>query len=109
MKKTMTPRTTLAPDFAKVLNRLHYLLEVILLCGRWNVAYSLSLRNLEDMMAERDICVDHSTVRRWVIKRVPLFERTFRKHKRPAGKSWCVDETYIEVKGSWTFFYRAVD
>ena len=56
----MTPRTTLAPDIAKVLKRLHYPLEVILLCVRWYVAYSLSLRNLEEMMAERDICVDHS-------------------------------------------------
>src|ERR1700683_2994993 len=88
MKKTMTPRTTLAPDIAKVLKWLHYPLEVILLCVRWYVAYSLSLRNLEEMMAERDICVDHSTVHRWVIKVVPLFEKTFRKHKRPVGKSW---------------------
>ena len=57
MKKTMTPRTTLAPDIAKVLKRLHYPLEVMLLCVRWYVAYSLSLRNLEEMMAERDICL----------------------------------------------------
>ena len=108
MKKTMTPRTTLAPDIAKVLKRLHYPLEVILLCVRWYVAYSLSFRNLEEMMAERDIC-DHSTVHRWVIKVVPLFEKTFRKHKRPVGKSWHVDQTYIKVKGSWKYLYRAVD
>lgn len=109
MKKTMTPRTTLAPDIAKVLKRLHYPLEVTLLCVRWYRAYSLSLRNLEEMMAERDICVDHSTVHRWVIKVVPLFEKTFRKHKRPVGKSWRVDETYIKVKGSWKYLYRAAD
>jgi transposase-like protein len=109
MKKTMTPQTTLAPDIAKVLKRLHYPLEVILLCVRWYVAYSLSLRNLEEMMAERDICVDHSTVHRWVIKVVPLFEKTFRKHKRPVGKSWRVDETHIKVKGSWKYLYREVD
>jgi len=94
---------------AKVLKRLHYPLEVILLCVRWYVAYSLSFRNLEEMMAERDICVDHSTVHRWVIKVVPLIEKTFRKHKRPVGKSWHVDETYIKVKGSWKYLYRAVD
>ncbi|MCX4147917.1 IS6 family transposase [Paraburkholderia madseniana] len=105
----MTPRTTLAPDIAKVLKRLHYPLEVILLCVRWYVAYSLSFRNLEEMMAERDICVDHSTVHRWVIKVVPLLKKTFRKHKRPVGKSWHVDETYIKVKGSWKYLYRAVD
>jgi len=109
MKKTLTPRTTLAPGIAKVLKRLHYPLEVILLCVRWYVAYSLSLRNLEEMMAERDIGVDHSTVHRWVIKLVPLFEKTFRNHKRPVGKSWRVDETYIKVKGSWKYLYRAVD
>jgi len=50
----------------------------MLLCVRWYVAYSLSLRNLEEMMAERGIEVDHSTVHRWVIKLVPLFEKTFR-------------------------------
>jgi putative transposase len=61
------------------------------------------------MMAERDIGVDHSTVHRWVIKLVPLFEKTFRKHKRPVGKSWRVDETYIKVKGSWKYLYRAAD
>ncbi|MBU7442604.1 IS6 family transposase [Paraburkholderia fungorum] len=97
------------PGIAKVLKRLHYPLEVILLCVRWYVAYSLSLRNLEEMMAERNIGVDHSTVHRWVIKVVPLFEKTFRKLKRPVGKSWRVDETYIKVKGSWKYLYRAVD
>jgi putative transposase len=109
MNKILTPRTTLAPGIAKVLKRLHDPLEVILLCVRWYVAYSLSLRNLEEMMAERDIGVDHSTVHRWVVKVVPLFEKTFRKHKRPVGKSWRGDETYIKVKGSWKYLYRAVD
>jgi transposase-like protein len=61
------------------------------------------------MMAERAIGVDHSTVHRWVIKLGPLFKKTFRKHKRPVGKSWRVDETYIKVKGSWKYLYRAVD
>ena len=109
MKKTTTPRKPLAAGLAKVLRRLHYPLDVMLLCVRWYVAYSLSLRNLEEMMAERDIGVDHSTVHRWVIKLVPLFEKTFRKHKRPVGKSWRMDETYIKVKGSWKYLYRAVD
>ena len=92
MKKTATPRTALAAGVAKVLQRLHYPLDVMLLCVRWYVAYSLSLRNLEEMMAERAIGVDHSTVHRWVIKLVPLFEKTFRKHKRPVGKSWRMDD-----------------
>ena len=109
MKKTTTPRKPLAAGLAKVLRRLHYPLDVMLLCVRWYVAYSLSLRDLEEMMAERNIGVDHSTAHRWVIKLVPLFEKTFRKHKRPVGKSWRMDETYIKVKGSWKYLYRAVD
>ncbi|MGF6870927.1 putative transposase [Paraburkholderia sp. MM5477-R1] len=104
-----TPRTTLPPGIAKVLKRLHYPLDVILLCVRWYVAYSLSLRNLEEMMAERGFEVDHSSVHRWVIKLVPLFEKAFRKHKRPVGKSWRMDESYIKVRGQWKYLYRAVD
>src|SRR6478609_3737321 len=109
MAKTKTPRKTLPTGIGKVLKRLHYPLDVMLLCVRWYVAYSLSLRNLEEMMAERGIEVDHSTVHRWVIKLVPLFEKAFRRHKRPVGKSWRVDETYIKVRGQWKYLYRAVD
>ena len=100
---------TLPPEVAKVLKRLHYPLDVILLCVRWYVAYSLSLRNLEEMMAERGFEVDHSSVHRWVIKLVPLFEKAFRRHKRPVGKSWRMDETYVKVRGQWKYLYRAVD
>jgi putative transposase len=78
---------------ARVLKRLHYPLEVILACVRWYVAYPLSLRHLEEMMAERGIAVDHSKVHRWVIKLVPLLEKAFRRHKRPVGKSWRMDES----------------
>src|ERR1700704_1589065 len=109
MKKAQTPRKTLAPGIARVLKRLHYPFDVMLLCVRWYVAYSLSLRNLEERMAERGIAFDHSTVHRWVIKLVPLFEKTFRRHKRPVGKSWRMDETYVKVKGQWKYLYRAVD
>jgi transposase-like protein len=107
--KTKIDRKTLPAGIAKVLKRLHYPLDVILLSVRWYVAYSLSLRNLEEMIAERGFEVDHSTVHRWVIKLVPLFEKAFRKHKRPVGKSWRMDETYIKVKGGWKYLYRAVD
>ena len=93
MKKTETPRKTLAAGIARVLKRLHYPLDVMLLCVRWYIAYSLSLRNFAEVMAERGIEVDHSTVHRWVIKLVPLFEKTFRKYKQPVGKSWRMDES----------------
>ena len=109
MAKTKSPRKTLPAGIGKVLKRLHYPLDVILLCVRWYVAYSLSLRNLEEMMAERGIEVDHSSVHRWVIKLLPVFEKAFRKRKRPVGKSWRVDETYVKVKGQWKYLYRAVD
>lgn len=108
-KLAKTPRTNLPAGVAKVLKRLHHPLDVILLCVRWYVAYSLSLRNLEEMMAERGVEVDHSTVHRWVIKLLPLFEKAFRRRQRPVGNSWRMDETYILVKGQWKYLYRAVD
>ncbi|MGF6408380.1 hypothetical protein OKW37_000050 [Paraburkholderia sp. MM5482-R2] len=86
--------TTLNPALARVLKRLHYPLDVILTCVRWYVAYPLSLRHLEEMMAERGISVDHSTVHRWAIKVLPVLEKTFRRHKKTVGRSWRMDETY---------------
>ncbi|KJK23999.1 integrase [Burkholderiaceae bacterium 16] len=100
---------TLNPAVAKVLKRLHHPLEVMLTCVRWYVAYPLSLRHLEEMMAERGISVDHSTVHRWALKLLPVLEKAFRRHKRAVGRSWRMDETYIKVKGEWKYLYRAVD
>jgi putative transposase len=99
----------LNPAVARVLKRLHYPLDVMLMCVRWYVAYGLSVRNLEEMMAERGIQVDHSTVHRWAIKLLSVLEKAFRHHKRPVGRSWRVDETYIKVNGHWKYLYRAVD
>jgi putative transposase len=100
---------TLNPTVARVLKRLHYPLDVILMCVRWYVSYSLSLRNLEEMMAERGMTVDHSTLHRWAIKLLPVLEKAFGCRKRPIGKIWRMDETYIKVKGEWKYLYRAVD
>jgi len=74
-----------------------------------NWAYPLSLRHLEEMMAERGVSVDHSTVHRWAIKLLPVLEKAFRRRKRPVGKSCRMDETYIRIKGEWRYLYRAVD
>ncbi|WP_096349236.1 IS6 family transposase [Robbsia andropogonis] len=94
---------------SKVFKRLHYPLDVMLLCVRWYVAYPLSLRQLEEMMAERGIAVDHSTVHLWAIKLLLLLEKAFRRCKRTVGRSWRMDETYIRIGGEWRYLYRAVD
>ena len=84
--------------------------EIILLCVRWYLAYSLSYRNLKEMMAERGVTVDPSNIYRWVQKFTPKLEAAFRKgRKPPVGKSWRMDETYIKIKGKWRYLYRAVD
>jgi putative transposase len=93
----------------KVIKRMHYPLEVMLTCVRWYVAYPLSLRHIEEIMAERGVFVDHATVRRWALKIVPMLAKVFRGRKRPVGQSWRMDETYIKVRGRWRYLCRAVD
>jgi transposase-like protein len=75
--------------------------DIILVCIRWYVAYPLSYRHIEEMMEERGVLVDHSSINRWAIRFLPLLEKAFRrKHKRPVGVSWRMDETYIKIKGA---------
>ncbi len=76
---------------------------------RWYTAYPLSYRHVEELMDERGIDLDHATVNRWVVKYSPAIESQFRQVKKPIGKSWRMDETYIKVKGQWVYYYRAVD
>jgi transposase-like protein len=83
--------------------------EIVLVCIRWYSAYALSYRNVEEMMQERGVFVDHSTINRWAIKFLAALEKIFRKHKRPVGGSWRMDETYIKVNGEWKYLYRGVD
>ena len=93
----------------KVIQRLHYPLEVMLVCVRWYAAYPLNLRHIEEMMAERGVFVDHATVHRWSIKILPVLAAVFRRRKRPVGMSWRMDESHIKVGGQWKCLYRAVD
>ena len=81
----------------KVIKRMHYPLEVMLVCVRW--AYPLSLRHIEEMMTERGVVVDHATVHRWSIKILPVLAAVFRPQKRPVGLSWRMDETNVKVGG----------
>jgi len=71
----------------KVIRRPHYPLDVTLVCVRWYAAYALSLRNLEEMMAERGVIVDHATVHRWALRILPVLAAMFRRRKRPVGSS----------------------
>jgi len=87
----------------------HFDRSVILLCVRWYLACNLSLRNLEEMMAERGISVDHATVHRWVIRYSPELLKRFNSRKRAVTGKWHIDETYIRVRGQWMYLYRAVD
>ena len=87
----------------------HFERDVILWGVRWYVAYPISYRQIEEMMSERGVEVDHSTLHRWVLKYVPALETVFLARKRPVQGSWRLDETYVRVKGAWKYLYRAVD
>jgi transposase-like protein len=87
----------------------HFESEIILLCVRWYLRYSLSYRNLEEMMLERGLHVDYTTIYRWVQRYAPELDRRCRPHVKPTTDSWRVDETYIKVKKQWVYLYRAVD
>ena len=87
----------------------HFERDIILWGIRWYIAYPLSYRQLEEMMEERGVEVDHATLNRWVIKYSPQIEKAFRAHKSPVGTSWRLDETSILIKGQWKYLYRVVD
>ena len=87
----------------------HFDRLLIIQSVRWYITYKLSYRDVSEMMVERGVTLVHTTVMRWVIHYVPVFEKRWEKYARPTGSSWRVDETYIKVKGRWTYLYRAVD
>jgi transposase-like protein len=87
----------------------HFDRTIIILCVRWYITYKLSYRDLVEMMAERGVDVSHTTILRWVQRFVPEFEKRWNCYAYPVGTSWRVDETYIKVRGRWTYLYRAVD
>jgi transposase-like protein len=87
----------------------HFEAEIIVLCVRWYLRYPLSFRQLEEIMAERNLTVDHVTIWRWVQRYAPELNRRCRPELRNTNRSWRVDETYCRVAGKWTYLYRAVD
>lgn len=88
---------------------VHYPKAVILHAVFFYVRYAVSYRDLEEILAERGVAVDHATLNRWVVKYSPLIAATAQAKKRATAKSWRMDETYVKVRGRWTYLYRAVD
>ncbi len=82
--------------------------EIIILCVRWYLKYPLSYRNLQEMMQERGLNINYTTIYRWVLEYSPELNRGLRKHLKQTGDSWRVDETYIKLNGKWMYLYRAV-
>src|SRR6478752_7889747 len=83
--------------------------EVILWAVRWYLMFPISYRDLELMLQDRGVTVDHTTLFRWIQAYAPELEKRIRPHLRPTNGSWRVDETYIRVKVEWVYLYRAVD
>jgi len=83
--------------------------EVILIAVRWYLRYGLSYRDLEELLAERGIEVDHVTLFRWVQRFTPILVEAAKPCRHMVGSSWFVDETYVKVSGSWRYVYRALD
>jgi IS6 family transposase len=83
--------------------------EVIMLAVRWYLRYGLSYRDVEELLVERGIGVDHVTVHRWVQRFTPLLIDAARPRRHSVGGRWFVDETYVKVAGKWRYVYRAID
>jgi putative transposase len=87
----------------------HFPKEIIRTGVRWDDAYPLSTRHIEELMLERGVHVDHSPMNRWVIQDSPPLEEAFHRRKRPVWVSWRMDETYMRIKGERWYLYRVVD
>ncbi len=92
-----------------VFKRRRFPVEIILLCVRWYCKYAISYRDLEEMMQERGIDVDHTTIYRWVQRYAPEIEKRVRGYQGQRSDSWRVDETYVRVGGKWKYLWRAID
>ena len=83
--------------------------EIIVTCVRWYLRFSLSLRDVEELMAERGLSIDHTTVWRWTQRYAPEVQRRLRGHVKPKGSTWHMDETFVRIAGRWMYLFRAVD
>ncbi len=87
----------------------HYEASLILQAVSWYLRYPLSYRDIEEMLLERSLEVDHSTLNRWVLAYAPLIERRLRSFRQPHCRSVRMNETYIRIRGQWRYLYRAID
>ena len=87
----------------------HYPREVVLHAVFFYLRYAVSYRDLEEILQERGVDVDHATLDRWVVRYSPLIAKEAQRRKARTSSSWRMDETYIKVKGKWNYLYRAVD
>ncbi len=83
--------------------------DVIVLAVRWYLRYALSYRDVEELLAERGVQVDHVTIYRWVLRLTPLLAEAARPCRHAVGDRWFVDGSYVKVAGRWQYVYRAVD
>jgi transposase-like protein len=83
--------------------------DVIVLAVRWYLRFALSYRDIEELLAERGIDVDHVTVYRWVQRFMPMLAEAARPCRHAVGDRWGVDETHVKVAGRWRYVYRAID
>ena len=94
-----------------LLRKRQFAAEIIVTCVRWYLRFSLSLRDVEELMAERGLglSVDHTTVWHWTQRYAPEVECRLRGQLKPKGSTWHMDETFVRIAGRWMYLFRAVD
>ena len=102
-------RVVLSNQLSSAFTGFRFPPEVIMLAVRWYLRFGLSFRDLEELLAERGVEVDHVTLHRWVQRFTPLLIDAARPCRHAVGRRWFVDETYVKVAGVWRYVYRAVD
>src|SRR5918993_1174618 len=105
--RTRRPRAAAVPRSAFV--GFRFPPDVIIVAVRWYLRFGLSYRDVEELLAERGIKVDHVTIYRWVQRFTPLLAEAARPCRHVVGDHWQVDETYVKVAGRWRYVYRAID
>ena len=105
----MLDQSWVSPNKRRSSSWRHFAPEAILCAVRWYLRYSLSYRDVQELLVERGLEIDHTTVWRWVQHYAPELEERTQPHLKATNKSWRVDETYVRIKGRWFYLYRAID